>query len=77
MQTTMLASVPIRENLKAVMKAKNISQDKLAEMCQERGETIRQKDLSEFLNEKQNFSANKLDVIAEVLDCDLNFIPRK
>ena len=63
----MLASVPIREEIKKAMREQDLSHEKLAKMCNDLGDKMRPKDISNYLREKHDFGNSKLEVIAQAL----------
>ena len=63
----MLATVAIREEIRQTLKEKGISMYRFAKMCEEEGEPMKPRHLSEFINGDRNFTANKLEAMAKVL----------
>lgn len=59
--------VPIRDEIYIARKNAGITQEELAERCQKLGESIRQKDISEYEGGRANPTLEKLEIISRAL----------
>jgi transcriptional regulator with XRE-family HTH domain len=67
---TNLVPVPIREQIKARIDKLGLTQKELEDKLKANGSTIGQSNLSYFLSGKRNFSTDKLEELAEVLNTE-------
>lgn len=63
----MLDLMPIRDEIKTARKQAGLTQEDLALKCQELGNPIQQKDISNFESGNANPSLEKIEVIARAL----------